>query len=220
MNIDVVNTENAKVGDVEVDDSVFASRVKSWLFYEVVKAQMANRRAGTQSTKTASEVRGTGKKPFKQKGTGRARQGSTRATHMRGGAVALGPKPRSYAYKVPRKMVQGALRSALSLRLSESKLHVVQGWSPESPKTKDAIKVLSAFEAQKALVVGTRDDENLRLSVRNLPNAKYLPVEGLNVYDVLKYDHLFINVDVIEGLSTRLKTAGSRSDAESSEVKE
>jgi len=220
MNIDVVNTENAKVGDVEVDDSVFASRVKSWLFYEVVKAQMANRRAGTQSTKTASEVRGTGKKPFKQKGTGRARQGSTRATHMRGGAVALGPKPRSYGYKVPRKMVQGALRSALSLRLSESKLHVVQGWSPESPKTKDAIKVLSAFEAQKALVVGTRDDENLRLSVRNLPNAKYLPVEGLNVYDVLKYDHLFINVDVIEGLSTRLKTASSRSDAESSEVKE
>ena len=181
---------------------------------------MANRRAGTQSTKTASEVRGTGKKPFKQKGTGRARQGSTRATHMRGGAVALGPKPRSYGYKVPRKMVQGALRSALSLRLSESKLHVVQGWSPESPKTKDAIKVLSTFDAQKALVVGTRDDENLRLSVRNLPNAKFLPVEGLNVYDVLKYDHLFINVDVIEGLSTRLKTAGSRSDAESSEAKE
>ena len=220
MNIDVVNTDNTKVGDVEVDDSVFGARVKSWLFYEVVKAQMANRRAGTQATKTASDVRGTGKKPFKQKGTGRARQGSTRATHMRGGAVALGPQPRSYAYKVPKKMVQGALRSALSLRLSESKLHVVQGWSPESPKTKDAVKVLSKFEAQKALVVGGRDDENLRLSIRNLPHVKFLPVEGLNVYDVLKYDHLFINVDVVEGLSSRLKAAASRTDTAAAEAKE
>jgi large subunit ribosomal protein L4 len=220
MNIDVVNTENAKVGDVEVDESVFDSRVKPWLFYEVVKAQMANRRAGTQSTKTASEVRGGGKKPFKQKGTGRARQGSTRSTHMRGGAVALGPKPRDYGYKVPKKMIQGALRSALSLRHSESKLHVVQGWAPQSPKTKDALTVLTNFEAQKALVVGRREDNNLRLSVRNLPNTKFIPVEGLNVYDVLKYDHLFINVDVIDGLSTRLKTATSRRDVTSSDEKE
>jgi len=213
MNIDVVDIKNAKVGDVEVDDSVFGSRVKPWLFYEVVKAQMANRRAGTQSTKTASEVRGTGAKPFRQKGTGRARQGSNRSTHMRGGAVALGPKPRSYAYNVPKKMVQGALRSALSLRLSESKLHVVKDWNPAKPRTKDALGVLSNFEANKALVVGSREDESLRLSVRNLPNAKFLPVEGLNVYDVLKYDHLFINASVIEGLSDRLKTSASRRDA-------
>lgn len=220
MIIDVVDTKNAKVGDVEVDESVFGARVKSWLFYEVVKAQMANRRAGTQSTKTASEVRGTGKKPYKQKGTGRARQGSTRGTHMRGGAVALGPKPRSYGYKVPKKMIQGALRSALSLRLSESKLHVVQGWAPDAPRTKDAVSVLSNFEATKALVIGGRSDDNLRLSVRNLPHAKFLPVEGLNVYDVLKYDHLFISSDVIGGINERLKTAPSRSDASASEGEE
>jgi large subunit ribosomal protein L4 len=220
MNIDVVDTKNSKVGDIEVDDSVFGSRVKPWLFYEVVKAQMAGRRAGTQSTKTASEVSGGGRKPFKQKGTGRARQGSNRATHMRGGAVALGPKPRSYAYKMPRKMVQGALRSALSLRLSESKLHVVKGWSPEAPKTKDALAVLTNFEATKALVVGRREDDALRLSVRNLANAKFLPVEGLNVYDILKYDHLFINADVIESLCERLKTSESRRDAASAATKE
>jgi large subunit ribosomal protein L4 len=117
-------------------------------------------------------------------------------------------------------MVQGALRSALSLRLSESKLHVVKGWSPEAPKTKDALAVLTNFEATKALVVGRREDDALRLSVRNLANAKFLPVEGLNVYDILKYDHLFINADVIESLCERLKTSESRRDAASAATKE
>ena len=212
MKFDVVDTKNNKVGEAEVDDSVFAARVKPWLFYEIVKAQQAGRRAGTQSTKTISEVRGSGRKPFRQKGTGRARQGSSRSAHMRGGTAVLGPRPRDYSYKVPRKMVQGALRSALSLRASEQRLHVVQGWSPEAPKTRAAVAVLGNFEAGKALVVGSRDEDNLARSLRNLPNAKFLPVEALNVYDILRYDHLFINEQVLSQLNERLKAAVSRAD--------
>ena len=213
MKFDVVDTKNNKVGETEVDDSVFAARVKPWLFYEIVKAQQAGRRAGTQCTKTISEIRGSGKKPFRQKGTGRARQGSTRAAHMRGGATVLGPRPRDYGYKVPRKMVQGALRSALSLRASEQRLHVVQGWTPDAPKTKAAVAVLANFEAGKALVIGSREEDNLARSLRNLPNAKFLPVEAVNVYDILRYDHLFINEQVLSQLNERLKTSASRADA-------
>jgi len=212
VKVDVVDTNKSKVGEIDLEDSVFASRVKPWLFWEVVKMQMANRRRGTQSTKTITEVSGTGKKPYRQKGTGRARQGSTRSAHMRGGAVVLGPKPRSYSYKLPRKMMQGALRSALSLRNSEQKLSVIQGWSPDKPKTKSALAVLSKFDTEKALVVGSTSDENLRLSLRNLPHSKFLPVEGLNVYDILDHDHLFITDAVVDAINKRLKTAASRKD--------
>jgi len=212
VKLDIVDTHNKKVGDVEVADSVFGGRVKPWLFYEVVKAQMANRRAGTHSTKTIDEVRGTGKKPFRQKGTGRARQGSNRAPHMRGGTVVHGPRPRSHGWIVPKKMVQGALRSALALRQSEAKLHVVQGWAPAAPKTKEAIAVLSRFEAGKALVVGSKSEINLMKSIRNLPSSKFLPVEALNVYDILHHDHLFISESVIAGISERLAVQTSRRD--------
>ena len=186
MKVDVVDTKNNKVGEAEVDDSVFGAVVKEHLFYEIVKAQLAGRRAGTQSTKTISEISGTGKKPYRQKGTGRARQGSSRAAHMRGGATVLGPKPRSYAYKVPKKMVQGALRSALTKRLQDEKLHVVQGWKPDAPKTKGALAVFGAFSADKALVVGSRDDVNLMKSVRNLAHAKFLPVDEPNI--IFRFD--------------------------------
>lgn len=212
MKVDVVDTIKSKVGEIELEDSVFGSRVKPWLFYEVVKMQMANRRRGTQSTKTITEVRGGGKKPYRQKGTGRARQGSTRSAHMRGGACVLGPKPRDYSYKMPKKMVQGALRAALSLRLKEEKLTVIKDWSPQTPKTKEALKVLAGFDAAKALVVGSREDKNLQLSLRNLPNSKFLPVEGLNVYDILDHDHLFISEAVVEGINKRLQTSPSRRD--------
>jgi large subunit ribosomal protein L4 len=218
VKVDVVDTSNKKVADIDVDDSVFGARVKPWLFYEIVKAQMATRRAGTQSTKTISEISGTGKKPFKQKGTGRARQGSMRSAHMRGGATHLGPRPRSYEYSPPKKMVKGALRSALSLRLSEAKLHVVKGWSPSAPKTKDAIRVLSNFGGENALVVASRDQINLMKSVRNLRKAKFLPVEAINVYDILNHEHLFIADDVVAGLNDRLRTTLSRRDAASAEA--
>lgn len=215
MKLDVFDIEKKKVGDIDVDDSVFAAPVKQHLFWEIVKMQLASRRAGTHSTKTITMVSGTGKKPFRQKGTGRARQGSLRSSHMVGGAVVHGPHPRSYAYEAPKKMVRGALRSALSLRCSEAKLHVIKGWKPNGPKTKDALAVLTRFGAESALVVDSRDNESLRLSVRNLPTVKFLPVEGLNLRDILAHDHLIISDAVLEMVVNRLKTVPSRKDKES-----
>ena len=212
MKFDVVNTDNTKVADIELEDSVFGAEVRHHLFWEVVKMQLANRRRGTHSTKTVSEVRGSGKKPYKQKGTGRARHGSNRAMNMRGGGIVFGPKPRDYSYKLPRKMVRAAVRSALSLRLSEDKLHIVKDWSPESPSTKGAISVLQNFEAGKALVVGSGEEQALSLSLRNLPTAKFLPAEALNVYDILKYDHLFITEDAVNGINERFQTEPSRKE--------
>lgn len=212
MKFDVVDTQNTKVDEIDLDDSVFAAEVRHHLFWEVVKMQLASRRAGTHSTKTVSEVRGSGAKPYKQKGTGRARHGSKRAMNMRGGGVVHGPRPRDYSYSVPKKMVKVALRSALSLRTQEAALHVVRDWSPAAPKTKDALAVLGRLEAGKALVVDIGVNENLARSVKNLPDAKYLPAEALNVYDVLKYDHLVLSEKAVQALNERLQTEPSRKE--------
>ncbi len=212
MKFDVVNTENTKVADIELDDSVFGAEVRQHLFWEVVKMQLANRRRGTHSTKTVSEVRGSGKKPYKQKGTGRARHGNNRAMNMRGGGIVHGPRPRDYSYKLPRKMVRAALRSALSLRASESKLHIVRDWAPESPSTKGAVAVLKNFDTAKALVVGTSDEQNLSLSLRNLPSSKFLPADAINVFDVLKHDDLFITEGAVAVINERFQTELSRSE--------
>lgn len=217
MKLDVFDTQKNKVGEVEVDDSVFGAKINQHLFWEVVRMQMASRRRGTHSTKTITFVSGTGKKPFRQKGTGRARQGSLRSGHMVGGSTLHGPLPRDYSYQMPKKMVKGALRSALSLRASESKLHVIRGWSPAKPRTKDARAVLSRFAAQKSLVVGSKSDEALMLSLRNLPSVKFLPVEGLNVFDILAFDNLFITDAVVAQVSSRLETKPSRKDREAKE---
>lgn len=214
MKFDVVDTQNKKVGQIELDDSVFGAEVKPQLFYETVKSQLASRRRGTHSTKTVTNVSGTTKKPYKQKGTGQARHGSRVASNMRGGGVVFGPHPRDYSYRIPKKMVKGALRSALSLRTKEAKLHIVKGWTPGQAKTKEAKKVLANFAAEKALVVGSRDAVNLGLSLRNLPRAKFLPVEALNVYDVLNYDHIFIAEDVVKGIGERLHADASRKERE------
>ncbi|MEL7369053.1 MAG: 50S ribosomal protein L4 [Myxococcota bacterium] len=212
MKFDVVNTENAKVADIELEESVFKAAIRHHLFWEVVKMQLANRRRGTHSTKTVSEVRGSGKKPYKQKGTGRARHGSTRAMNMRGGGVVHGPRPRDYSYKLPRKMVRAAVRSALSLRLQQEKLHIVQGWAPDAPSTKTAKKVLTNFSADKALVIGLNEEDKLGLSLRNLATAKFLPAEALNVYDILKYDHLFITEAAVAGINERFQAEPSRKE--------
>jgi len=213
MKLDVLDTAKKKVGDVDVDDSVFAAPVKEHLFWEVVNMQAANKRRGTQSTKTITMVSGTGKKPYRQKGTGRARQGSLRSIQFVGGAVSHGPHPRDYSYEMPKKMVKGALRSALSLRRSESKLFVVKGWQPKAPKTKDAKKILDQF-GESTLVIDSRDNESLMRSIRNLPRAKFLPVEGINVRDILAYDNLIIGEGVISGLVARLKSKPSRKERE------
>lgn len=212
MKIDIVDTDNQKVDEMELDDSVFGAVVRPHLFWEVVKQQLASRRAGTHSTKTVAEVAGSGAKPYKQKGTGRARHGASRAMNMRGGGVVHGPRPRDYSYKLPKKMVRAALRSALSKRAADGRVIVVRGWAPAAPKTKEARGVLQALGANKALVVGKADNKTLQRSLRNLTDSAFLSDAGLNVYDILKYDYLILDEAVARELNERLETEPSRKE--------
>ena len=189
---DVYDLDKKKVGELELADAVFASEVNENLFYEVVKAKLASDRSGTHAVKNRSLVSGGGKKPWKQKHTGRARQGSTRASQWVGGGKAMGPKPRDYSYDVPKKVRKAALRSALSLRGKDGKLVIVQEWAPAAPKSAAAAKVLSKLGVKKALVVDAGANAALAKSVRNLAGADFLPVDGLNVYDILKHDALVL----------------------------
>jgi large subunit ribosomal protein L4 len=178
-------------GSLELDDAVFGVQPNVPVMHQVVTAQLAARRAGTQSTKTRAEVSGGGKKPFKQKGTGNARQGSTRSPHYSGGGVALGPKPRKYGQKTPKKMVKLALRSALSDRAAEGKVVVVDEWGFDAPKTKAAKAALSALGVEgKALVVVDTNDTNTIRSFLNLPEVQLIEVGELNAYDVLCSDYV------------------------------
>jgi large subunit ribosomal protein L4 len=201
-------------GSVELDADVFGIQPNVPVMHQVVTAQLARRRAGTQSTKTRAEVRGGGAKPFKQKGTGNARQGSTRAPHFSGGGIALGPKPRSYSQKTPKKMIKLALRSALSDRASEGKILVVDGWDFESPKTKDAVAALAAIGVDgKVLVVLERDDAAAAKSFRNLPNVQLLEVGELNAYDVL------CNEYIVFSTATLPTTTGEAAEVEGAPAK-
>ena len=187
--VDVRSIAGETVRSVELDDSLFGIQPNVPVMHQVVTAQLAARRSGTQSTKTRSEVSGGGAKPWRQKGTGRARQGSTRAPHWAGGGVALGPKPRSYRQKTPKKMIQLALRSALSDRAAEGKVAIVDSWSFAAPKTKDALAALSALGLDgKVLLVVGREDEVAYKSFRNLPDVQVLMVNELNAYDILCND--------------------------------
>lgn len=185
-----VNTATGGVvGTVDVDEAVFGIEPNTAVMHQVVTAQLAARRSGTQSTKTRAEVRGGGAKPWKQKGTGRARQGSIRSPQWRGGGVALGPKPRSYAQRTPKKMISLALRSALSDRAAEGKVLVVDSWDFDAPSTKAAKSMLAALGVEgRALVVVSRDDTNAIKSFRNLQEVHVLEVGELNAYDILCSD--------------------------------
>src|SRR5262245_6412829 len=180
--IEVKNLDGKKVGDMPLDDSVFAAEINEHLLWEVVKLQRAKRRAGTHSTLRRDEVRGGGKKPYKQKGTGNARQGSTRAPQFVGGGKVFTPKPRDYSYTMPKKAMAKALSSALSLRAKEAKLVVLDAFNLDAVKTKTVEKALKTFGAKSALIVDAENDR-LHRSTRNLTAAKYLRPEGLNVYD-------------------------------------
>jgi large subunit ribosomal protein L4 len=204
MQIDIVNIEGKKVGSADLADAVFGAKVKDYLLWELVKAQQAAKRAGTHATKTRAHVRGGGKKPYKQKGTGNARQGSTRAPNFVGGGKVFGPHPRSYAYTVPRKVKKAALASALSLRAQEKKLVVVDKLAFEAPKTKTMAGILKALGVERALVVDAAGNANLFKSVRNLPRAKALAPEGLNVYDILNHGGLVIAADAIKQVEARV----------------
>jgi large subunit ribosomal protein L4 len=189
--ITLKSRDGKDAGSLELDSTVFGVQPNVPVMHQVVTAQLAARRSGTQSTKTRSEVAGGGKKPFKQKGTGNARQGSTRAPHFSGGGVALGPKPRKYGQKTPKKMIQLALRSALSDRAAEGKVVVVDAWNFATPKTKDAKAALSALGIDgKALVVVDTNDTNTVRSFLNLPNVQLIEVNELNAYDVLCSDYV------------------------------
>ena len=206
--IDVFNLKREKVGSLALSDEVFGAEVKEQLFYEVVKAQLASKRQGTASAKERAAVSGSSKKLFKQKGTGRARQGSIRAPHHVGGGQAHPPRPRDWSYRPPAKVRAGALRSALSLFVREGRLIVVDNFDLGAIKTKTAANALKTLQAtKKTLVVDGVKNEKLKTSLRNLEHALFLPPEGVNVYDLLRHDHLVLSQDAAKALEARcLKT--------------
>ena len=200
--VNVKSAAGKPVGDVQVADEVFGIQPNVPTMHQVVTAQLAARRAGTQSTKTRAEVSGGGKKPFKQKGTGNARQGSTRAPHFSGGGVALGPKPRKYTQKTPKKMISLALRSALSDRFAEGKVVVVDEWGFDAPKTKAAKAALASLGIEgKALVVVDRDDTNTIKSFLNLREVQLIERAELNAYDVLCNEYIVFTKSTLPGTS-------------------
>jgi large subunit ribosomal protein L4 len=214
MQIDVVNLEGEKVGQMDVADEVFATTVKESLLWEAVKAQQAAKRKGTHATKTREFVRAGGKKPYRQKGTGNARQGSSRSPNFVGGGKVFGPHPRSYEYTLPKKVKKAALASALSLRAQEKKLVVVDKLIMETPKSKRMAGILKTLGFESALVVETKGNENLKKSIRNLAAHSCLPPEGLNVYDILNHGGLIIAKDVVKAVEARVIGVETEGQAE------
>ncbi len=202
--LDVKNTEGKTVGSIELADAVYATEVKEHLLWEVVRAQRAGWRAGNAKTKVRSEKRGGGKKPYRQKGTGRARQGTRRAPNHVGGGTVFGPIPRDYSIPVPKKVRRGALRSAVSLRLQEEQLIVLDKLELEEIKTRGLTDILGQLDVERALIVEGRENRNVSLSARNLAKCKVLPVEGVNVYDVLNHEQLILTEQTAKDLEARL----------------
>lgn len=200
--INVLNWKKEKVGTVELSPEVFEREVKTELLHEVVKWQLASRRQGTAMTKTKGLVSGGGKKPFKQKGTGNARQGSTRSPLMPGGGTTFGPQPRSYAYVLPKKVRRLGLSMALSHLVKEGRLFVVENMKSEG-KTNEISKRLKGFGIGKAVLVDAQNDEIFKRATRNLHTFKYFPVEGLNVFDLLKYDAAVITKESVAKIVDR-----------------
>jgi len=202
--LDIVNQKNEKVGSMDLEASVFGTDVNYPLVHQVIKAQLANRRQGTADTKTKSEVRGGGKKPFKQKGTGNARQGSTRSSLMVGGGANFGPTPRSYEQATPKEMMRGALRSALSDRVKSKRFLVIDEFKIATPKTKAFAEMMNKnFKLEKVLIVDEKN-LNLELSGRNVPKIRVLRTEGLNVYDIVRHEWIFMTKKAIAAITARL----------------
>jgi large subunit ribosomal protein L4 len=208
--IDVLDASGAKAGTVDLPESVFGAKVNIPLIHQVVVAQLAARRQGTHKTKTRGEVSGGGKKPYRQKGTGRARQGSTRAPQFTGGGVVHGPQPRSYEQRTPKKMKAAALRGALSDRAGGGRVHVVSALvTEETPKTKTALQALRKItEARSVLVVVDENDEATWLSLRNAPEVHLLDAGQLNTYDVLVHDDVVFTQEAYDQVVARLTSSG------------
>lgn len=205
MNVDIYNSQGQVIRQAALPEEIFGVDVKEHLLYEVVRYQLAKRRQGTAHTKTRSEVRGGGRKPWRQKGTGRARAGSRRSPLWRGGGTVFGPMPRSYAYTMPKKKRRAALCSALSLKVREGEFRVIDHFDVAQPKTKQVAQLLKNFtEKPKVLLVVGESHPSLYLSARNIPHVKVLPVIGLNVYDLLHYTTVICAEEALEKISGRL----------------
>jgi large subunit ribosomal protein L4 len=199
---DVFDIEKKKVSQVDLNDAVFGAEVNEAIIYDVVKMQLASRRSGTASTKTRSDVRGGGKKPWRQKGTGRARAGTTRSPIWRGGGIVFGPHPRDYSYSIPKKVRKKAVISALSMKFKDNKMLILKDFPMEKISTRVFKNVVDLFSLKKVLFVLDENNEVLLKSSRNMKNVKMIRSEGINVYDILNHEHLILlepSVKKIEG---------------------
>ena len=195
--VGLFNKEGQKVSDIELAENVFGVEVNVDVLHQVVVALLANKRQGTQSAKTRAEVSGGGIKPWRQKGTGRARQGSIRSPQWIHGGIVFAPKPRSYRVSIPKSMKRVAMKSALSSKVADNEIIVLDNLEFEAPKTKEFVKVLDALKVKKALVVVAESNENVYKSARNIQGVEVIPVNNINVYDILKYDNFIITKDAV-----------------------
>jgi large subunit ribosomal protein L4 len=205
--VSIYNLQKKAVGELELSDAVFGVEVNEALIYDVLKAQLASKRGGNAKTKVRPEVSGSTRKLYRQKGTGAARHGAIRASQYVGGGKAHGPQPRDYSYRPPRKMRAGALQSALSLKLKQGNLLIVDRFELSEIKTKKVAEVLKLFEAGNSLIVDGKANDNLRVSVRNIEKSQFLPPEGVNLYDVLRHERLILTKDAVAALQTRLENS-------------
>ena len=202
--VDIYNIQKEKVGELDLKDDIFGVEVRGDVLHEVVTWQRACRRTGCACTKTRGEVSGGGRKPWRQKGTGPARAGSNRSPIWKGGGTTFGPRPRSYAYTLPKKVRRLALKMALSSKLESGQLVVLEGYPHTAPRTKDFVAVLKTFELNKALFIAPEENRALELSARNVPGVQVMLPVGLNVYDILKYDHLVLFSPALAAIEARL----------------
>ncbi|MBX5479588.1 MAG: 50S ribosomal protein L4 [Pyrinomonas methylaliphatogenes] len=214
--VKVRNLKNEEVGEVELPDEVFGVELNEALIYAAVRNFLANKRAGTVATKTRGDVSGSGRKLWRQKGTGRARVGSIRSPLWKGGGNVHGPQPRDWSYALPKKMRRGALRSALSERLREGNLIVIDSFSLDQPKTKEFVRAMATLgvDGSKALIVDSKDNRNLILAARNVERVKVVESDEVNIYDVLYHEKLLISRAAVERLAQRLDPERSVSQKE------
>jgi large subunit ribosomal protein L4 len=203
--LSVYNAQKEKVGELTVSDSVFAVTPKEGLIHEVVKWQLARKRSGNACTKTRSEVSGSGRKPHRQKGTGRARAGSNKSPLWKRGGVVFGPKPKDYSYSLPKKVRRLAVRMAFSAKVQNDRFWVLRDFGLEKIKTKDMKCLLDRFDIKKALILMDNHDQILEMSARNIPDVKIMSMNAINVYDLLKYEHLIVKEHVVGIIEEKLK---------------
>jgi len=205
LKLNVRNLNNEEVSKVEVPEDIFDYPLREHLVYEAVKNFRANQRSGNASTKTRGKISGSGKKLWKQKGTGRARVGNVKSPLWRSGGTTFGPKPRDYSYNMPKKAKRNALKSVLSDKVRNDKIFIIDKFDINSNKTKEMVSQLQKFDYEKMLIVDNRDNSNLMLSTRNLKNVKSIDFSEINIYDTLKYTHIMLSVDALNGILEVLK---------------